>query len=71
MVMASGRLTPQHGTLPETSSEVFKISSKISQDLLGRPMVGETKHFYEFGTFRVDLEKQLLLHDNLPVPLSP
>jgi hypothetical protein len=34
-------------------------------------MVGETKHFYEFGTFRVDLEKQLLLHDNLPVPLWP
>ena len=34
-------------------------------------MAGETKHFYEFGTLRGNPEKRLLLHDNLPVPLSP
>ena len=34
-------------------------------------MVGETKHFYEFGTLRLDLEKRRLPRDNLPVPLWP
>jgi DNA-binding winged helix-turn-helix (wHTH) protein/tetratricopeptide (TPR) repeat protein len=31
----------------------------------------EPKHFYEFGPFRVDPDKRLLLRDNLPVPLQP
>jgi hypothetical protein len=31
-------------------------------------MVGETKHFYEFGTLRGNPEKWLLPRDNLPVP---
>jgi eukaryotic-like serine/threonine-protein kinase len=31
----------------------------------------ETKHFYEFGPFRIDPEKLLLLRDNEPVALPP
>ena len=34
-------------------------------------MVREIKHFYEFGSFRVVLEKRLLRRDNLPVSLWP
>jgi eukaryotic-like serine/threonine-protein kinase len=34
-------------------------------------MVKELKHFYEFGPFRVDPDKRLLLRDNQPVPLQP
>jgi TolB-like protein/DNA-binding winged helix-turn-helix (wHTH) protein/Tfp pilus assembly protein PilF len=31
----------------------------------------ETKHFYEFGPFRVDPSQRLLLRDGRPVPLQP
>src|SRR5580658_5666345 len=31
----------------------------------------EPRHFYEFGPFRVDPDKRLLLRDNQPVPLQP
>src|SRR5216684_3759956 len=31
----------------------------------------ETKHFYEFGPFRLDPTERLLLRDNQPVPLAP
>src|SRR5271163_2452563 len=34
-------------------------------------MANETKHFYEFGPFRVDPDKRLLLRENQPVPLQP
>jgi DNA-binding winged helix-turn-helix (wHTH) protein/tetratricopeptide (TPR) repeat protein len=34
-------------------------------------MSKEAKHFYEFGEFRVDPDKRLLLRDNQPVPLPP
>lgn len=34
-------------------------------------MSKEPKHFYEFGPFRVDPDKRLLLRDNRPVPLQP
>jgi DNA-binding winged helix-turn-helix (wHTH) protein len=34
-------------------------------------MSKEAKHFYEFGRFRVDPDKRLLLRDNQPVPLPP
>jgi DNA-binding winged helix-turn-helix (wHTH) protein/tetratricopeptide (TPR) repeat protein len=34
-------------------------------------MSKEAKHFYEFGRFRVDPDKRLLLRDNQPVPLQP
>ncbi len=30
-----------------------------------------TKHFYEFGPFRLDPDERLLLRDNRPVPLQP
>jgi DNA-binding winged helix-turn-helix (wHTH) protein/tetratricopeptide (TPR) repeat protein len=30
-----------------------------------------SKHFYEFGPFRVDPDQRLLLRDNRPVPLQP
>jgi len=31
----------------------------------------ETKHFYEFGPFRVDPDQRLLLRHNQPIPLQP
>jgi DNA-binding winged helix-turn-helix (wHTH) protein/tetratricopeptide (TPR) repeat protein len=34
-------------------------------------MKEEPKHFYEFGPFRVDPDKRLLLRDDRPVPLQP
>src|SRR5580693_4212947 len=34
-------------------------------------MSKEAKHFYEFGRFRLDPRKRLLLRDNQPVPLQP
>jgi eukaryotic-like serine/threonine-protein kinase len=34
-------------------------------------MSKEAKHFYEFGRFRLDPDKRLLLRDNQPVPLQP
>ncbi len=37
----------------------------------GRLISDESKHFYEFGPFRVDPEERLLLRDNRPVLLQP
>jgi len=34
-------------------------------------MTMETKHFYEFGPFRLDPDQRVLLRDNQPVPLQP
>jgi DNA-binding winged helix-turn-helix (wHTH) protein/TolB-like protein/Flp pilus assembly protein TadD len=34
-------------------------------------MSRETKHFYEFGSFRVDVDECLLLRDGQPIPLQP
>jgi DNA-binding winged helix-turn-helix (wHTH) protein len=34
-------------------------------------MATETKQFYQFGPFRIDPYKLLLLRDNQPVPLPP
>jgi eukaryotic-like serine/threonine-protein kinase len=34
-------------------------------------MSKQTNHFYEFGPFRVDAGRQLLLRDGQPVPLTP
>jgi len=50
----------------ERGSEVFKESSKI----LGHFMANEGKELYEFGPFRLDAEKRLLLRNDEPVPLQ-
>ena len=34
-------------------------------------MEGQTKDFYDFGSFRIDRRERLLLHDGEPVPLPP
>lgn len=34
-------------------------------------MDGEKKHFYQFKSFRLDVEERQLLHDNKAVPLTP
>lgn len=34
-------------------------------------MNGEAKHFYQFKSFRLDVEERQLLHLNLPVSLTP
>ncbi len=34
-------------------------------------MADETKHFYEFGPYRVDPDERVLLRDQQPIPLPP
>lgn len=34
-------------------------------------MADETKHFYEFGPYRIDLEERLLFRGQEPIPLPP
>ena len=34
-------------------------------------MYPKTKHLYEFGSFRLDPEEKVLLHDGKPIPLTP
>ena len=34
-------------------------------------MNNSSKTIYEFGLFRIDMERYLLLRDNQPIPLSP
>jgi DNA-binding winged helix-turn-helix (wHTH) protein len=34
-------------------------------------MSNESKHFYEFGPYRLDPDQRVLLRDNQPVPLQP
>lgn len=34
-------------------------------------MSKQVKHFYEFGSFRVDASERVLYRDRTPVPLSP
>ncbi len=36
-----------------------------------RNVNGEAKHFYQFKSFRLAVEERQLLHNNLPVPLTP
>jgi DNA-binding winged helix-turn-helix (wHTH) protein/tetratricopeptide (TPR) repeat protein len=36
-----------------------------------REMNGEAKHFYQFKSFRLDVEERQLLNNNLPVSLTP
>src|SRR5262245_7671748 len=48
------------------------IFSKCSNgDFLPLPMPLSVKRFYEFGPFRVDAEKRVLLREGLPVSLAP
>jgi DNA-binding winged helix-turn-helix (wHTH) protein/predicted Zn-dependent protease len=53
------------------ASEVFKKPLKISQYLLRLAMSVERKQFYEFGPFRIDPDKGLLLRDDQLIPLQP
>lgn len=46
------------------------MSSENSQEFVRQAMSGEGKELYEFGPFRLDPEKRLLLRDNQPVPLQ-
>ncbi len=40
-------------------------------NLSERDVNGEEKHFYQFKSFRLDVEERQLLHNNLPVLLTP
>jgi hypothetical protein len=69
-VVATGR-GRREAICRKRASKVFRESSEISQDLSGWPMIKESKHFYEFGPFRVDPDKRFLLRFYQPVPLQP
>jgi serine/threonine protein kinase len=45
----------------------FRSSGKFLADR----MTLQTKHFYAFGSFRLDSEKRVLVRDGTPVPLAP
>jgi eukaryotic-like serine/threonine-protein kinase len=45
----------------------LRSSQKISLVAIS----GQTKHFYEFGPFRLDPRRRLLLRGNDPVSLTP
>src|SRR5580704_18337451 len=38
---------------------------------MAAPIIGQTKHFYAFGRFRLDPEKRVLVRDGTPVSLAP
>ncbi len=40
-------------------------------NLSERNVNGEKKHFYQFKSFRLDVEERQLLHEDSPVPLTP
>jgi len=46
------------------------MSSENSQEFVRQAMSSQEKELYEFGPFRIDPEKRLLLRDNQPVPLQ-
>jgi hypothetical protein len=51
--------------------KVFKTGSISSQKCLNADVSMESKRFYEFGPFRIDLEERQLLRGEEPVPLAP
>ncbi len=46
-------------------------SFRSSGKFLAERMALQTKHFYAFGSFRLDSEKRVLVRDGSPVPLAP
>jgi Tol biopolymer transport system component/DNA-binding winged helix-turn-helix (wHTH) protein len=56
---------------PGWTSEVFRKTSEISQNLLEPAMSSQGRHFYEFGPYRVDPEQRILWRGNEPVALQP
>lgn len=49
----------------------LKNSPSFFLNFSERAMNGEGKHFYQFKSFRLDVAERQLLHDNLPVSLTP
>lgn len=49
----------------------LKIYPNFVLNLSEREMKGETKHFYQFKSFRLDVEERQLLRDETAVPLTP
>ncbi len=49
----------------------LEISPSFLLNFSEREMNGEAKHFYQFKSFRLDVEERQLLHHNLPVSLTP
>jgi DNA-binding winged helix-turn-helix (wHTH) protein/tetratricopeptide (TPR) repeat protein len=60
------RIAEREASCPKRSSEVFREFSEIYQAV----MSNQGKELYEFGPFRLDPGKRLLLRDNQPVPLQ-
>jgi DNA-binding response OmpR family regulator len=48
---------------------ILKSSNSV-QNFLKTPSEQKTKHLYEFGPFRLDTQKRLLLREGEPVPLT-
>jgi DNA-binding winged helix-turn-helix (wHTH) protein len=58
-------------TLPQVSKESLQEAIRNSQDLFGQAIAMETKKLYEFGPFRLDPDRFVLLRDSEPVSLPP
>ena len=71
LVWLLGPTSERDVSWPKWLSEVFRKSSGFLRIYQGWAMSEEPKHFYEFGSFRLDPDKRLLLQDNRPVPLQP
>jgi len=70
-VAASGRLADGRHSAADGYQESLETRQKFLRIYQGRRMIKESKHFYEFGPFRLDPDKRVLLRDNQPVPLQP
>jgi Tol biopolymer transport system component/DNA-binding winged helix-turn-helix (wHTH) protein len=58
-------------TLCKFATKSFQGYDKVLTGFLQRAMDKQTKHFYEFGAFRLDLIQRILLRGNQVVALTP
>jgi DNA-binding winged helix-turn-helix (wHTH) protein/Flp pilus assembly protein TadD len=70
-VAFSGRLADGRHSAADGYQKSLESHQEFLRIYQGRSMIKESKHFYEFGPFRVDPDKRVLLHDNQPVSLQP
>src|SRR5262249_4985865 len=59
------------GSCGKRLPEVFRTVLRSSQRFLMATMSSPVNHLYEFGPFRLDPQRRILLHENDPVSLTP
>jgi TolB-like protein/DNA-binding winged helix-turn-helix (wHTH) protein len=71
----SALLNPKFSAREKSGAEAavrsLKAAGKFLKICESRRMFKPASQFYEFGPFRVDAQKRLLLHEGEPVPLTP